>query len=245
MLIVGNWKGYIESTADARALIVASRKVAAKSAHDIVIAPPFPYIGIEKNTVTSKLIFGAQDVSCVAGGAATGEVSAKSLKGLGVSHVIVGHSERRARGESDALVLEKVRQVLAQGMTPVVCVGELERDDEAAYLGFVRSQITSLYSALSPKEQAKVVIAYEPIWAIGAAQASTPEDIREMVSYIRKILADSFPGTISKRAKILYGGSVDAENAKALAEGTGIQGFLVGRASTNPTVFGALIKALS
>lgn len=250
MLIVGNWKAYVESKAKAKALCVSAKRLASKGEHEIVIAPAAPHIGLiapTKVEVKEALKLGAQDVSITVGGAETGEVAAGLLKDLGVSYVIVGHSERRARGESDEIVTEKARHALAHGMTPIICVGEVDRDPEAHYLKQVRAQLSAVMAALSTKERLSVVIAYEPIWAIGKSEleAITPNDLAEMVLYIRKVLTDFMPGRANQKVRILYGGSVDSSNTRTLAAGTGIDGFLVGRASTDVAGFAALVKAVS
>lgn len=245
MLLIGNWKAYIESTAKAKALAASAKRLSAKGTHEIVIAPAYPYIGMFAGT--KGLVLGAQDVSHTTGGAQTGEVAAGQLADLGVSYVIAGHSERRAQGETNALVTEKVRHIFAHGMIPVLCVGEKVRDQDAQYLKEVREQISVVMQALSPKERLQVVIAYEPVWAIGktGADAITAGDLAEMVLYIRKILSDYIPGRANAKVRILYGGSVDAGNIRSLASGTGVEGFLVGRASTDVTTFSGLVKALT
>lgn len=250
MLIVGNWKAYVESKAKAKALCASARRLAAKGEHEIAIAPPFPYLGmlVPPKPVSKKgLGFAAQDVSLTVGGAETGETTAGLLRELGVTHVIVGHSERRGHGESNEVVTEKARHVLAHGMVPVVCVGELVRDAEAQYLKHVRKQISDVFSALSPKERLTTVIAYEPVWAIGKPdmEAISPADLGEMILYIRKVLADFMPGRANQKVRILYGGSVTPDNIRGLAGGSGVDGFLVGRASTDVSKFSALVKAVS
>lgn len=246
MLIVGNWKAYVETKTKAKALYAGAKRLNAKGEHEIVVAPSFPYLGLVAPLKGSSYL-AAQDVSVTVGGAETGEVTAGLLKELGVSYVIVGHSERRARGENDEIVLEKARHVLAHGMTPIICIGETERDPEAQYLKRIRQQVSSIFASLSTKERLSVVIAYEPIWAIGKtdAEAIRPADLGEMVLYIRKVLADFMPGRANQKVRILYGGSVDADDARGLAGGTGIDGFLVGRASTDVAGFSALVKAVS
>ena len=249
MLIVGNWKAYVESKVKAKALYAGARRLSLKEKHEVFVAPSFPYIGMlaPVRASTKSAGLAAQDVSLTVGGAQTGEVPAGALKDMGVSYVIVGHSERRAAGESDSAVVEKARHVLAHGMVPILCVGEAVRDSDALYLTHVRTQISALMNVLTPKERLTVVIAYEPIWAIGKTglEAIQPADLREMVLYIRKVLADVMPGRANQKVRILYGGSVDASNARMLAEDTGIDGFLVGRASTDVAGFSALVNAVS
>jgi triosephosphate isomerase len=250
MLIVANWKAYVESPAKAKVLVTSAKKLAAKGTIELVIAPPAPLLGMflgEKPVRSSSLSFAAQDISDSTGGAATGEITGALLEGMGVSYVIVGHSERRAMGESDELIASKIRHALAHGITPIVCIGERERDADATYLTFLRTQIFSIFSSLEQKERMRIVLAYEPIWAIGksAAEAITPHDLREMVLYIRKVLTDFFPGKGSEKVKIIYGGSVEPGNIRLLAGESGVDGFLPGHASVDVATFSALIKAIS
>lgn len=243
-MIVSNWKAYVESKETAKQLLTTARKLA-KGSHELVLCVPAPYIGYLADARTDVAL-GAQDISLTLGGATTGEVLAGAVADLGASYVIVGHSERRAMGETDAVVLEKARHALAHGMTPILCVGERERDADAQYLKFIRAEIATVFEALSQKEQMQVVVAYEPIWAIGktAAEAITQSDLTEMVAYIRKVIGEYLPGKAPGRTKVLYGGSVDASDALVLASGTGIDGFLVGHASASVETYTALIKAL-
>lgn len=247
MLIASNWKAYVSDVKTAKALVAAGKRaVAGKNKLQLVIAPSAPYIGLfaDGKKPSKRLSFGAQDVSMAAGGAVTGEVTADTLKGLGLTHVIVGHSERRAMGETDEMVLVKVKQALASGLIPILCIGERERDPEAKYLTFLRRQVAAVYESIAPKDRGRIVIAYEPIWAIGksALQSIQPHDLHEMVLYIRKALSDYVPN--AKSISILYGGSVDSSNIRALAEKGEVQGFLIGRASAEIATYSGLIKAL-
>lgn len=250
MLIIGNWKAYVESKTKAKSLYAVAKRLASKSDHEIVIAPAAPYIGMftpAKPGANGGLGLASQDVSVTVGGAETGEVSAGLLAELGVEYVIVGHSERRAHGETDEIVTEKARHALAHGMTPVLCIGERTRDPEAHYLKFLRTQVSAVYATLSPKERLQTVIAYEPLWAIGktGAEAIQPGDLAELILYIRKVLADFVPGRANLKVRILYGGSVEPGNIRALAAGSGADGFLVGRASTDTAGLSGLVKGIS
>ncbi|MBP7741142.1 MAG: triosephosphate isomerase [Candidatus Pacebacteria bacterium] len=246
MLIISNWKAYVESKEKAKTLFLTAQKLAKGSIHDLVLTVPAPYIGMLANG-KSLVALGAQDISGTLGGATTGEVTAGVLSDLGATYVLIGHSERRAMGETDALLLEKTQHALAHGLTPVLCVGERERDEDAKYLKIIRAEIADIFGPLTQKERMEMVIAYEPIWAIGktAAEAITKDDLREMIAYIRKVLGDYLPGKAASRTKILYGGSAEAANAPILADDTGIDGFLVGHASADVANYTALIKALS
>jgi triosephosphate isomerase len=246
MLIVANWKAYVVSEEKAKKLFALAKRLAKQARIKIVLAPSSPYLGLFASTKKSKVELCAQDVSEVTGGAQTGEVPAQLLAGMGVGYVLVGHSERRARGETLEIVAEKLQRATAQGLTPILCIGEKERDSEAAYLPLLRQQIASALEPLSQKERMSVIIAYEPIWAIGksSAEAITPPDLEEMVLYIRKVLGSLVPGRANARIPVLYGGSAEAADVRLLASGTGIDGFLVGHASADPVMFTELIKAL-
>jgi triosephosphate isomerase len=249
MIIVSNWKAYVEGPAKAKALVAAAKRAAAKQGIEVVIAPPAPLLGMFAGKTSKKdaVAFAAQDVSNTTGGAASGETTAALLEGMGVTHAIIGHSERRAMGESDELIASKVQHALAHGLTPIVCIGERMRDEDAAYLTVLKSQIASVYGPLSPKERMRIILAYEPVWAIGksAAESIAPTDLHEMVLYLRKVLAESFPGRSAQNVAILYGGSVEPGNIRDLAAGGQVQGFLIGHASVEVKSFNALAKALS
>lgn len=244
MIIVSNWKAYVETTELAKQLVQSARKLT-KRGHTLILCVPAPYMDMVLDA-RYPVALGAQDISVTLGGAETGEITAGVVASVGARYVIVGHSERRAMGESDHVVLEKVRHALAHGLVPIVCIGERERDEDAQYLKFVRAQIAAIYGPLSQKERMQIVFAYEPIWAIGktAAEAITTTDLTEMIAYIRKVLGEYLPGSSPSKVAVLYGGSAEAANARMLAAGTGIDGFLVGHASTNVAQYTALIEAL-
>mgnify|MGYP000054785699 CR=1 FL=1 len=245
MIIAANWKAYVESAAKAKKLFAAAKRLASRTGQEIILAPPPPFLGMLAAGNRSKVAFAAQDVSTATGGAHTGEVTAGTAREAGATYAIVGHSERRAAGDDNDIVSLKLQHTLAQGLTPILCIGERVRDEDAQYLVFLREEISSAFTALSQKERMTVLIAYEPIWAIGktAADSIGPSDLAEMVLYIRKVLSEFLPGKGSSRARILYGGSVEADNAGALAQG-GIDGFLIGHAATNTESFTKLVRAV-
>ncbi len=246
MLIISNWKAYVETKEKAKALYSCAQKLAKGGTHELVLAVPAPYIGLLAGG-TQNVHIGAQDISVTLGGAVTGEVTAGLVSDLGATHVLVGHSERRAMGETNETIFAKVQHTLAHGLTPVLCIGESERDEDAGYLKVIRAELASVFSELTQKERMEVVVAYEPLWAIGksAREAITAEDLREIVAYIRKVLGDYLPGKAPQKVKILYGGSIEAANAPNLSTDTGIDGFLVGHASTDVVSYTLLVKALS
>ncbi|MCX6786964.1 MAG: triose-phosphate isomerase [Candidatus Kaiserbacteria bacterium] len=247
MLIVANWKAYVEDFGKAKKLFAVSKKLARETGITIVLAPSAPLLGALALRNKSKVSFAAQDVSATTGGAETGEVTAQAYAATGATYAIIGHSERRAAGDTDATVAEKLAHALAHGLTPILCIGESERDSEGQYLAVVREELTRAIESLAPKERAEVIVAYEPLWAIGktASAAIGPNDLAEMVLYIRKVLAELLPGKSSARSSVLYGGSVEVENVRDLAANSGVDGFLVGHESIDPHTFILLIRQLA
>lgn len=246
MIIVANWKAKVGNIVDAKKLIVASKKIADAKAHHVIVAASAPYLGLFSLDNKSKLQFASQDITLTDGGAQTGEVTGAMLATVKAKYVIIGHSERRALGDTDADVLVKIKHALSSGLTPIVCVGEQERDVDAQYLSLLRAQIDSVYTGIQPKHHDSIILAYEPIWAIGksASEGITPDDLTEMVQYIRKVLSAYLSPKKLEKVSILYGGAVEPSNAKALASNTGVDGLLVGHASTDAKLFTALVKAL-
>ncbi len=247
MFIAANWKAYVESADEAKKLFAASKRLATSSKHTIVLAPPTPFLGMLAQGNRSKVAFAAQDISTADKGAHTGETTVATAHSAGATYVIVGHSERRAGGEDNALVAQKLARVLSQGLIPILCVGERERDASSHYLTFLREEISSALTPLSQKKREQVIIAYEPIWAIGktASESITTDDLTEMVLYLRKLLTDLLTEKKAKSTIILYGGSVEPDNAQSLAQVHGINGFLIGHASADPHTFSQLVKAVS
>lgn len=247
MLIVANWKAYIEDLEKAQGLFARAKRLARETGNTIVLAPPAPLLGALARRNKSRVAFAAQDVSATTGGAATGEITASAYASAGAAYAILGHSERRAAGDTDAVIAEKTAHALAHGLSPVLCIGESERDGEGRYLALVREELTRAIEPLEPKERAQVIVAYEPLWAIGktADAAIGPNDLAEMALYIRKVLAELLPGKSSSRSLVLYGGSVEPENIRALAAASGVDGFLVGHASVDIRAFSLIVKQLS
>lgn len=246
-LIVGNWKLNPVTLADASSMALASARKYRKTEEPYVaIAPPFPYLNIVgKKIEKSTIALAAQDVHYQAFGASTGEVSVLQLKDLGVEYVIIGHSERRALGGTDEMVRDKTEIVLKHKLTPVVCVGEKERDENGEFYSFVESQLRSLAKVLKPAQMKKVIIAYEPIWAIGTGKTATVEDVKEMQLFIVSILTKLYDRPTASKVRLLYGGSVKPHNASKLHSEGDMNGFLVGGASLKADDFMAIIKAVS
>lgn len=245
-LIVANWKMNPPSVAEARVLFARTKKGGSRLEKvETVICPPFPYLGIFAHAGASRVSLGAQDVFWTNSARATGEVSPEQLLDLGVSYVIVGHSERRALGETDEVVAKKVKAVLAERLIPIVCVGEKERDEEGSYFTALKNQIRASLSGIRRVLLRELVIAYEPLWAIGksARDAMQPRTVRETEIFIRKVLTDLFGAGEAQEPRILYGGSVEEENTAAILAESGVDGLLVGHASLEAEGFGMMLRA--
>lgn len=246
-LVVANWKMNPETLEDAKKIFGATR-VFVKSIKntDIVICPPFPYINpLLKLDKPKNLFFGSQNISSESKGSFTGEVSASMIKSLGANFVIVGHSERRLMGETGEIVKNKLDQVFNSNLTPILCIGEKERDRDGNYLQEIKNQIKEALFGLQKKYLVGLIIAYEPIWTIGKSykDAMNPTDIHETVLLIRKIISEIFGRDIANSVKILYGGSVEPENAPEILKVGNVSGFLVGHASLIPEQFSKILKS--
>lgn len=248
-LIIGNWKMNPDTITDAKKLFTQIKQAAKKNSQaDVVIATPYVFLSeLKKITPGNNFFLGAQNVSFEIKGAHTGEVSMAMLSDCGVAYVIVGHSERRAAGESDEAVAKKIQTVLKAKAIPVVCVGEKVRDGQGNFYLQVEAQIVSALSDIPKNRLKDVVVAYEPIWAIstgdGKGKTATAEDVVEMHLYIHKVLAKHFGRNIATKVRVIYGGSVNAENAKSLHDTKAAAGFLVGGASLKAADFATVMAA--
>ncbi|MDE2188418.1 MAG: triose-phosphate isomerase [Patescibacteria group bacterium] len=246
-LLVGNWKMNPQTSDDAKRIFASYKKISVKISKTVLIAcPPFVYLPLVSLTKgQKKVLSGAQDMFFESEGAYTGEISPRMLKNLGASHVIIGHSERRNKmGETDEIVSKKTIAASVAGLIPIICVGEATHDNDGAYLEFLRNQIKASLSGLPIAAAKKIIIAYEPIWAIGAAEAMKPEDIRETALFIKKVFADIFGQEVALNLPVLYGGSVNWRNAADILSIGQVDGFLVGRESVNVPGFIELAKAM-
>lgn len=242
-LVVGNWKAYITSQKDAKKLFKDIEKaLPRKISAEVVLCPPHVFIDSLASAYRGERIsFGAQDAHFEEG-AATGAVPAQALKSVGVKYVIVGHAERRNMGETDEIVAKKIGAVLDSKLTPILCVGESARDREGSYWGELEKSIQASLASAQEKDMRRLVIAYEPVWAIGAPVPPPARTVREAIIFIRKVLADLFGREVALKACILYGGAVDAESAVELAEESGANGFLLGRASVDAEAFSRIVS---
>ena len=248
-LISGNWKmnhNHFEAIQTVQKLAYALEKDDFEAC-DVSVHPPFTDLRSVQTVLQAddiKIALGAQNVHQAEKGAFTGEVAAPMLAKLDVSYVIVGHSERRELfGETDEVVNAKANAVVAAEMTPIVCVGEtLEERTEGRAQDRVTEQLAGSLAGLPAKTIGELVIAYEPIWAIGTGETATPADAQEMCAHIRTQIADTFGADAAKAVRIQYGGSVKPGNAPELMGQPDIDGALVGGASLDPDDFARIVK---
>ncbi|MFL9922644.1 triose-phosphate isomerase [Herbaspirillum lusitanum] len=243
-LVAGNWK-MNGSLAANSALIAGIKAGLPADVCDVAVCVPAPYLAQVQGEVAGSAIgLGAQDISAFASGAYTGEVSAAMLNEFACRYVIIGHSERRAyHGESDDSVALKTRVALQAGLIPIVCVGESLAEREAAQTNaVVGGQLDVVLAALNAEDVAKIVVAYEPVWAIGTGKTATPEMAQDVHAMLRAKLAAKSAEAAAKVC-ILYGGSMKPDNAKELLGMPDIDGGLIGGAALKPADFLAIIQA--
>lgn len=246
-LLLGNWK-MNKTPSEAKAFALVSSEMvdlAVKNGIDVGVAPTFVCLQTVKENIDSRCIVAAQNVNEHEKGAYTGEISIAMLKEIGINWVILGHSERREyNGETSSCCNLKIKALLANEMTPVYCCGESEKTfEEGKTKEWVGTQIKEGLAGLSAEEASKVVIAYEPIWAIGTGKSATKETAEETISFIRSVLRELF-GETAEVIRILYGGSVKPENVSAYMSMPNIDGALVGGASLEPTSYKGLIEGM-
>lgn len=249
ILLVGNWKMAPNKDSEALTLakkIAISAKTYKKSIQTVICAP-YIHLPLLIKNIKTGISFGGQNVAFSEEVAQTGLINSAMLKSYGALYCIVGHSEVRGRGETDEQILASTTSLLQKNITPIVCVGEKERDSHGWYLSSVKEQVEKVFLGVPKNQIKKIVLAYEPVWAIGknAAREATVAESREMIMFIRKVIADITDEKIAKNINILYGGSVNEENAPAFILEGGAQGLLVGRVSLDAKRFVSLMKALS
>jgi triosephosphate isomerase len=245
-IIAGNWK-MNKTQAEARALVEdLLRDIGSFNEAEIVLCPPFTALAAVSELLNpiSNVRLGAQNMSEFASGAYTGEISAGMLRELYVRYVIIGHSERRQYfHEDDAMINRKTKAALAAELRPIVCVGETLPEREAnRWKKVLETQIRGSLDGFTDKEMADIVVAYEPVWAIGTGKTASPAQAEEAHQWIRKLIGTHFSQQAAERVRIQYGGSVKPENARELLSKPDIDGALVGGASLDARGFTAIIK---
>ena len=249
-IMAGNWKmnlDHVEATGMVQKLAwTLADKEYDGAAVECVVVPPFTDLRTVQTLIDGELMpitLAAQDVSAYDAGAYTGEVSAAMLAKLRVKYVVVGHSERRQyHAETDEVINAKAHKVLAAGMTPIICVGEgLDIRKEGTHVEYTLNQVRGTLEGLSAEQVAGLVIAYEPVWAIGTGEVATPEDAQEVCGAIRKEVADLYDDATAETVRIQYGGSVKSGNVAQIMAKPDVDGALVGGASLQPEEFAAIV----
>ena len=246
-VIAGNWKMF-KTISETKAFFSSFLPLVSGVSHcEIVVAPPFVSLAAASAAATgSRVAISAQDVYWKKEGAFTGEVSIPMLLDVGCTHTIIGHSERRQFfGETDETVNEKARAAIAGGLKPIVCVGEtLAERDAGKAAEVVRRQVRQGLAQLTESDLSPMIVAYEPVWAIGTGRTATPETAAEMHGEIRRTIGEIWGAKAAAAMRILYGGSVKPDNIQELMRREDIDGALVGGASLDPTSFAAIVKYL-
>jgi triosephosphate isomerase len=246
-IVAGNWK--MNNTLQ-EGLALAKELENALSGKtlrcEVIIGTPFIHLaGVAAAVDTRKIAVSAQNCADKSAGAYTGEVSAAMIASTGATHVILGHSERRAYyGETDAVLKEKTLLVLANNLTPIFCIGEVLDEREAGkHFEVVKSQLENALFDLSAEDFGKIVLAYEPVWAIGTGKTATPAQAQEIHAFVRQTIAAKYGATVAGDTSILYGGSCNASNAKDLFSNPDVDGGLIGGASLSVDKFMPIIEA--
>jgi triosephosphate isomerase (TIM) len=244
-LIAANWKMY-KTPAEAKAFVEAFLPLVVEHDRDEIALFPSPVLlpGVIEAAKGSNVAVGAQNIYFAEEGAFTGETSVLQLKAAGGTHTLIGHSERRQYfGETDEIVNKKLHTALKHGIVPIVCIGEVLEEREAGKTAEVlKRQVTGAFAGVTADSAAPIVIAYEPVWAIGTGKTATPEMAAEAHAIIRADVSNLLGAEIATGMRILYGGSVKPENATALISQEEIDGALVGGASLKPESFAAIVK---
>jgi len=248
-MMAGNWKmnlNHLEAIAHVQKLAF-SLSQEDLAAVEVVVLPPFVDLRSVQTLIDGDrlaLRYGAQDLSAYDAGAHTGDVSGSMLAKLGCTYVVIGHSERRAdHGESDEVVRAKVQAAVRSGLIPVLCVGEGLRVRQAGeHVAHTTSQVRAALESLAPEAARSLVVAYEPIWAIGTGEVATPQDAQEVCAAVRSTLAELYPGELADGVRVLYGGSVKGANVADLMAQPDVDGALVGGASLDAAEFAQICR---
>lgn len=246
-VIAANWKMNMTPSETASFLASFLETFPAPTSVEIVLAPPFVSLAKAAELMAGQRAVGlsAQNMSHERSGAFTGEVSAAMLEEVGCQYVILGHSERRSiYGEDDVIINKKVHAALAAGLTPILCIGESLEERDGGQLEFVLSQqLEGSLAGIDATQMPGIIIAYEPVWAIGTGRTATPEQAQETQAYVRSVIERLFGASVAAAVRIQYGGSVKPGNAGELISQPDIDGFLVGGASLDPASFAEIVRA--
>ncbi len=239
-IIIGNWKmslDYKKSLILAKKIISNSSKISKKN--EVLLLPDFLSIGDVSKVLNKKILLGSQDVSPFSLGAYTGEVSLESLKQISCSYILVGHSERRQFFNDDLMIADKINNIFKNSsITPILCIGEtLEQKKNGLTLSVIEDQLKKAFSKSKNISSKKIIIAYEPIWAIGSGRIVLIDDLQAVIKQIEKVLSKIFKNKKNLEYKIVYGGSVNLKNFQQFKNVPGVSGLLIGGASLNASDF--------
>lgn len=246
-IVAGNWKMHKNATQTAVLLNELKTQVVSETKAQVIVAPTFVNLALATSLLEDTVIkVSAQNLHQAESGAYTGEISADMLKSVGVDTVILGHSERRAIfHETDAIIASKVNTALKHDMTVIFCFGEELKDRQSKnHFNIVENQLKDGLFHLEAKDWEKIVLAYEPVWAIGTGETASPEQAQEMHEFIRETVQKAFGSAIAEDVSILYGGSVKPDNAKEIFSKPDVDGGLIGGAALNATDFLAIVNAI-
>ena len=244
-LIIANWKAYITGKRAAKELIAEIMKQKISKEVELVLCPPAVFLADLQKSRSKRFSFGLQNIFWERRGAYTGEITLDMLDDFLVKYVILGHSERRMHaGETNEVINKKVKAALSAGIRVVLCVGEREREDQKSVPATVGEQVKQCLAGINPIQLKNLVVAYEPIWAIGTGVPDTPHDALSAAIYIRKVVSEIYSAKIGAALKVLYGGSVNATNVADFVNQDGIDGVLVGKASTDRKEFVQILKSI-
>ncbi len=242
-IIVANWKMNPVSAKEAGVIFKGITTTAAKLKKvQTIIAPSFIHVGVLAEKKSKAVALAVQNIFSEQKGSYTGEVSVEMVKNTTITHVIIGHSERRKLGETNESVNKKVLLALQNKLTPIICIGEVSRDEEGKYLGDIKEQLEIALRSVARNSLSKIIVAYEPVWAIGASTAMDAHDVHQMTIFIKKALIDIYKTKTLESTPILYGGAVDPTNAKNILTEGEADGLLIGRVSLDPKAFSEILK---
>jgi triosephosphate isomerase len=245
-ILVANWKMNPPTFKEAKKLFDATKKAAEAARNvSVIVAPPALYLReLAMGYKGKRLSFAAQHMHFELHGSYTGELSPLQVRDAKAAYIIIGHAERRAMGETNEDVARKVRAAQSERLTPILCIGESTRSGGGEHFNTVREQLQTALADVPSAKLDTLMLAYEPVWAIGAAKPMSPRDMHEMAIFIRKMVVE-LHGPEGMRVKILYGGAIDETNAREMRDDGDIVGFIVGRASHDPEKIALLIRSLS
>ncbi|MDP2951001.1 MAG: triose-phosphate isomerase [bacterium] len=233
-IIVANWKCNPKTLKEAKSLFLAYRGI--KSKHEIIVCPPVCFLETGDNLLKGKqgIALGAQDCFYQEEGAFTGQVSALQLKSLGVKYVILGHSEKRALGDTDKVINLKLQVALKDGLKPILCLGETkDAKEEGKTFSLLKGQLKNCLKGIAKNKISQIILAYEPVWAIGSGMACKGDEVLTVILYLKKLITETYSKRVSQEIKIIYGGSVVSESARDYLSNKWIDGLLLGGASLN------------